>query len=397
MIKPDLMQDKNLLVIAHSYKSFVKDSVDSISRYFEQINVFVRHNLFAEISNILPINYLIPFTKKNLIDITYKPNNVNVIPTRVTYLPTRKGYLNLGEKHFKAVNRQIQRNNLKKCDLIHSHFLWSSGYAAAKLKEKHDIPYVVTAHGYDIYDLPFRDRDWREQIKYVLNTADYIITVSGSNLKCINELAVKTPVKVIPNGFYSNFFYPKGLNYCRKTLDLPVDKKIILTVGYLVEVKGHQYLIKAMSEVIKHRKDVLCIIVGSGELKNNLERQIKKEGLENFVKLVGGRPHNEIPDWVNACDIFVLPSLNEGNPTVMFECLGCEKPFVGTRVGGVPEIIISEDYGLLAEPASPKNLAEKILIALDKAWNYEKISKYAAQFTWEKIAKETLTVYQHVI
>ena len=73
--------------------------------------------------------------------------------------------------------------------------------------------------------------------------------------------------------------------------------------------------------------------------------------------------------------------MGEGNPTVMFECLGCGKPFIGTKVGGIPEIIVSDDYGLLCEPANSEDLAEKILIALDKEWDEEKIRNYAKQFT----------------
>ena len=99
---------------------------------------------------------------------------------------------------------------------------------------------------------------------------------------------------------------------------------------------------------------------------------------------------------MNACDVFVLPSLNEGNPTVMFECLGCGKPFIGTSVGGVPDVINSEAYGLLVEPANPKDLAEKILIGLDKEWDYKKIRGYAEQFTWEDTAKEIVKVYNTV-
>jgi glycosyltransferase involved in cell wall biosynthesis len=81
----------------------------------------------------------------------------------------------------------------------------------------------------------------------------------------------------------------------------------------------------------------------------------------------------------------------------MFECLGCGKPFIGTTVGGEPEIITSEDYGLLSEPANPKELAEKVLIALDKEWDNENIRNYAEEFTWEDIAKEILKVYTKVL
>jgi glycosyltransferase involved in cell wall biosynthesis len=208
---------------------------------------------------------------------------------------------------------------------------------------------------------------------------------------------VKTPVKVIPNGFRSDLFYHRGLKQCRKVLDVPLDKKIILYVGHLFELKGHRYLIEAMQEVVKHKKEVLCIILGGGKLKNKLETQIKKGGLNDHIKLVGEKTHEAIPIWMNACDVFVLPSLNEGNPNVMFEALGCGKPFVGTKVGGVPDIITSDDYGLLCEPANPEELAEKILIALDKEWDYEKIREYAEQFRIENKVKEVLEVYKQVI
>ena len=317
----------------------------------------------------MPTPALESFKLDSKIDLTNKPLNSKVYPTPILYAPFDSQYKKLGEKHFKIVEKAIDKNNIK-FDLIHSHFTWSAGYVGAKLKEKYNVPFVVTAHGYDIYDLPFRDEEWKEKIEYVLNTADYIITASNSNLECIKKLNVKSPVRVIPNGFRSDLFYQRDSNNCKKkTLSLPPNKKIILTVGNLIEVKGHKYLSEAMKEIVKHRKDILCIIVGEGKLKNKLKNQIKKLGLKDHVKLAGGKPHNEIPLWVSACDIFVLPSLAEENPTVMFECLGGGKPFIGTKVGGIPEIITSEDYGFLVEPANPKELAEKILIALDKEWD----------------------------
>jgi glycosyltransferase involved in cell wall biosynthesis len=220
--------------------------------------------------------------------------------------------------------------------------------------------------------------------------------VSESNLKCIKQLNVKTHVKVIPNGFNDKLFYSRDSKNCRNTLNLPLDKKIILTVGYLIEIKGHKYLVDAIGEVVKHRKDILCIIVGSGELKNKLQKQIKKTGLENSIILAGGRPHDEIPIWMNACDVFVLPSLRESFGVVQIEVLACGKPVVSTYNGGSEEIITSKEYGILVEPANSKKLAEAILIALDKDWNNETIKKYAEQYNYERISEEIMKIYNDV-
>ena len=258
------------------------------------------------------------------------------------------------------------------------------------------MPFVVTAHGQDIYELPFKDAEWRKTIEYVLNTADAIITVSRSNLECIRKLDVGTPVHVIPNGFKEDLFCPKEMSECRKVLGLPLDRKIILSVGIYEEVKGQKYLIEAVSKIIPDRKDILCVLIGFGTQRQVLEKQIRALGLEEHILLAGKKPHNEIPLWINACDFFVLPSLNEGNPTVLFETLGCGKPFVGTKVGGVPEILTSESYGLLVNPADTEDLKEKILMALDRTWDREAILSYAEQFTWENNAKKIREVYNQV-
>jgi glycosyltransferase involved in cell wall biosynthesis len=88
--------------------------------------------------------------------------------------------------------------------------------------------------------------------------------------------------------------------------------------------------------------------------------------------------------------------LRESFGVVQIEAMACGKPVVATYNGGSEEIIISEDYGLLCEPANPKELAEKILIALDKEWDGEKILRYAERFRWKNIAKEILEVYKDV-
>jgi len=379
------MEQNNLLILSNHYLTFVKDQVEMLSTNFGNINALIRFN---------PARKL--FGYRSIVDTTPILPNVHILTTPVLYLPLDRQYKRLGEKHYYATKKVI-RNNYLTFNLIHAHFTWSAGYVGARLKEEYNVPLVVTAHGYDIYSLPFKDREWREKIEYVLNTADHVITVSQSNLACINKLDVSTPVTVIPNGFRSDLFYPRDSSECRRVLNLPQDKKIILTVGNLELIKGQKYLIEAIGEIIRNRKDILCIIIGVGKVRSNLEHQIQSLGLDGHIMLAGGKPHDEIPHWINACDLFVLPSLNEGNPTVMFEALGCGKPFVGTKVGGVPEIIISDEYGLLVEPADPDDLAKKILAALDREWDREAILQYAERFTWENIAKEILGVYEQVL
>ena len=387
------ISNKKALFLLQSYNNFQKESVNSTCGYFYECSALVRSNPISEISKYVRVPFLATFKLDYKIDLTNIPSNLNVHATPILYAPIDSQYKKLGDKHFDAADKSIKENHIE-FDIVHSHFTWSSGYAGAKIKEKYDVPFVVTGHGYDIYDLPFKSEEWKERIEYVLNTADSIITVSKSNLACIQQLNVKTPVHILPNGYRSDQFYQMDIEKCRKKLGLPLDKKIIIAVGNLLKIKGHSYLIEAMAEVVKHRSDVVCFIVGGGALEKKLNEQVRKAGLQDHVTLIGSKLHGEIPLWMNACDIFVLPSLNEGNPTVMFECLGCGKPFVGTRVGGVPEIIVSEDYGLLSDPANSMELAENILSALDKSWDETKIKDYSAQFTWAEIAKNIAKIYE---
>ena len=390
------MHNHKLLVICCSYTAFQKDPTDLVAPIFQNVSVLVRHNPIAEISKYIPIPELKYFCLDYNIDFYNKPSNLEVYTTPILYAPFDSQYKVLGDKHLKSVEKVIEENNIE-FDLIHSHFTWPCGYVGAKLKEKYNVPLVITAHGFDIYKLPFKDLDWQRKIQYVLSSADYIITVSKNNSDYIKKLNVDTPVKILPNGYKDDLFYPMNQLQCKRKLNLPLNNKIILNVGNLSEVKGHKYLIEAMKEIVKFRKDVLCIIIGEGKLRNTLQRQINNNGLSKFIKLVGRRPHSEIPIWINACDLFVLPSLNEGNPTVMFECLGCGKPFIGTNVGGVPEIIKSNDHGLLTDAGNSHKLAEKIKTALDKKWDGKKIVNYAEKYKWKNIAEEIQQIYCHLL
>ena len=386
----------SLLVICDKYSNFQKDSIEVLAPYFSSVHVLVRANPLAEIARYLPIPSLQPFCSDYAFDLKDVPSNINISRTPVWHLPIDRGYKTLGAKQFSRVEEQIQEQRIVP-DLAHAHFTWPGGYVGARLKERYGIPFVVTAHGYDIYFRPFKNKEWRAKIEYVLNTADHVITVSQSNLACIKKLDVSTPVTVIPNGFRSDLFFPRDSAECRRTLNLPQDKKIILTVGNLEPVKGQKYLVEALPRIVRERRDILCVIVGAGKLRGSLQRQIRSLGLEDYILLAGGKPHDEIPLWMNACDVFVLPSVRESFGVVQIEAMACGKPVVATLNGGSEEVIISDDYGLLVEPGDPDDLAEKILVALDREWDREEILTYVERFMWENIAEETMGVYTQIL
>lgn len=266
--------------------------------------------------------------------------------------------------------------------------------SAAIVRKIVNFPLVVTFHYSRTSEFIIKNKFF----KFVMESSKFFIVVSKNQKNIIiNEINYIEKVKVISNGFNPKNLFPIDCIFARKYLSLPYNKKVIFHVSNLLPVKGQKYLIIGMKKILEKRKDVLLFIGGKGPLKHELQKQIIALKLEDNIKLLGFIPDDKLALWMNAADLFVLPSLSEGNPTVMFESLGVGLPFVGTRVGGVPEIITSDEYGLLAEPGNPDDLAEKILVALEKEWDREKIRDYARQFTWENIAKQVMKVYEEVL
>lgn len=237
----------------------------------------------------------------------------------------------------------------------------------------------------------------KKLIKYVLSNSDAIIVTSQKWVPIFKNITkCNIRIFVVYNGFDSNLFKPMPIKEIRERINLPTDKKILLNIAALEEYKGHIYLIDAMEMIKKRKNDILVYVIGEGSLKDKLKEIIKNKQLDNNIFLLGAKWSEDLINLVNACDIFVLSSLIEGNPTVMFEALSCGKPFLGTNVGGIPDIIFSDDYGFLVEPANPKDLAEKILIALDKEWDYNAIIEYAQKFTWKDISKNIFQIYENI-
>lgn len=377
-------KNKNLLVISPWFPDkqdtkiagiFVKDQVTALSKYFNEIIV------------MSPRPYGIDRKLRN-----YSYDNIQVYYPRFPHLPIsyfRKRYL---DNSAKAISKLIDRKGIE-FDLIHAHFT-SAGSIGIRLRDMFNVPVVVTVHENPEWFLrEYNSRD--EKVYSAWKNADALIRVNKKDFELLMNF--NNNVFHIPNGFDSRLFRPVDKVIARKQLGLPCDKKILLNVANLVPIKGHRYLVDAMKRVVKARNDVMLIIIGNGSLRSKLEKQIKILNLENHVKLAGAKPHREIPLWMNAADIFVLPSLRESFGVVVLEAMAVGTPVVATINGGSEQIITSEEYGLLAEPVNAKDLAEKILIALEREWDNEKIRKYAEQFTWDSVVKRILEIYDNIL
>lgn len=125
------------------------------------------------------------------------------------------------------------------------------------------------------------------------------------------------------------------------------------TVGRLVPVKGHTYLIKAIQKVVKVIPEAKFLFVGDGELKSKLSEEIKSYDLQRNIFLLGAR--SDIATILSCINVFLLPSLNEGFGMVLIEAMAARKPVIATNVGGVPEVIINGTTGILVPPEDRKH------------------------------------------
>ena len=389
------LRNKNILFLTHDYFTFQKKQIESVSKYFNKVYVLVRFKPVSYLSYIIPINRLKHSRKNRQIDTSNKPENIHIITVPLYYLPTDAGYKKLGMKHFNKVKKIIKRYNVE-FDIIHAHYTYSAGFVGYMLKIFYNKPVVITGHGYDVYQQPFKSKEWRKKIATTLSYADRIFTNSIKNKKLIEKIGVNTKIEISPIGVNDELFFPVNTLECRKKLNLPNEKKILVSVGSFVEVKGQKYLIDAVKEILKYRNDILCILVGGGRLKRNLRKRIKKLGLSKYIKLIDKQKQHKIPLWINSSDIFVLPSLNEGMPDSMFEALACGKPFVGTKVGGIPEVINNE-IGLLVEPGSVQDLTEKIMEALNKEWDNSYINEFSQQYTTKRNSVKVSQSYRDLL
>jgi glycosyltransferase involved in cell wall biosynthesis len=192
------------------------------------------------------------------------------------------------------------------------------------------------------------------------------------------------------NGVDPGRFFPEPKDAARRKLGL-APGRYMLSVSHLVHRKGVDILLRAFDRLRKGgHPDLRFLIVGKGGEEGNAEPSLRalaaELGLGDAVVWAGAVPNAELRWYYGAADVFCLASEKEGWPNVILESLACGTPVVAAATWGVPEVLPSEEYGLLVKEREPGAFAERIGEALGRPWDTARIAGYAASNTWDKVA-----------
>jgi len=198
---------------------------------------------------------------------------------------------------------------------------------------------------------------------YTNGPLDLYVTVSQQDRKHL--LARRIPedeIELIYNAVdLEGFGVEADPVWLRKRFSLPADSIICTAVGRLVWQKNHEMLVSAMKLAVAEVPQLVSVIIGSGELRSELEEQIRSLGLQRNVLLAGYLDRPEVLKIIKSSDVYAMPSRYEGTPIALLEAAALERPIVATYAGGIPELVRDREHALLFQPSDAEGVAAALV------------------------------------
>ncbi|MFH1571933.1 MAG: glycosyltransferase [Gemmatimonadota bacterium] len=287
---------------------------------------------------------------------------------------------------------------VRRADVVHAHWT-ASGLVARLATAFWRRPLVLSVRG---SDAKLEDRGMAGYLnQWVWASMDRVLTVSEDIARIVAGRGVPADrIRVVPNGV-SRRFAPMEREGARRQLELPPDAFVVLYVGLLVPVKGLDVLVRALGQWPDPAWT--CVLVGDGPLRPELAAQADRAGIGARLRFAGRRPSDEMPLWLNAADVLVLPSLSEGRPNVVLEAQACGLPVIATRVGGTPEVVVEGQTALLVEPGDVTALAEALRRLAREPQRRREMGEAARHFiessglTWDASSRAVMAVYEELL
>ena len=286
---------------------------------------------------------------------------------------------------FKASYHARKLTSKKDFDIVHA---WT-GFPCGTVARFLGHPYIVSLRGGDVPEFDERFTLYypflKPLIKNIWSNAKNVIP-NSTGLKELAKQTMDREMMVIPNGVNTEKFYPKDeYNKCSN------DTLKLVTVCRLSEMKRTSDVIRA----VKDLDDVQLDIIGTGDLENRLKELTSELGLESKVRFLGYVENEDLPDFLNRADIFLLPSLNEGMSNAILEAMSSGLPIVMTDVGGSDELI--DGNGFIVEKKNPGDINKALKKYSEDPKLIEKHGRKSREIAeskdWKNISEQFLNAY----
>jgi glycosyltransferase involved in cell wall biosynthesis len=236
---------------------------------------------------------------------------------------------------------------------------------------------------------------------------DAVIAVSESAAHAIQKwyFVDKDKIHTVYNGIETSLFCPNlnERNRIRRLFYISEKEKILLFFSFVTKQKGLHLLIKALPGLLQKNKSIKLLVVGEGNYLAEAKQLVRQSGLNSYVVFTGYIPREEAPNYINASDVFVLPTLrHEGMPFSLLEAMACGKPVIASKIGGIPSVIDDDVNGFLVPPGDMFKLIEKSLFLLNNKDIADKLAgnarkKVVQGFSIEKMVEGTIKVFELII
>lgn len=274
-------------------------------------------------------------------------------------------------------------------DLIHAQRIFPEGYLARKMSEELDIPYVLTVRKESNY---FNGSYAERRARKIMEGASQITTLNPEVHAFFSE---RYPGKtmMIPHGVEERFFNAESQNKNEERIE-------ILTVAKLWEYKRIEAVVETLSQ-LKDQYNFKYTIIGEGPRLESIRQCIREHNMQSYVEMIGRVPHEDIPSWYAAADIFVLVSYPETFGRVYFEAMASGTPIVCSRNSGVDGLFVEGESGFAVDHQKPDELRDVLEYLIQHKDAREKIGRAGQQlvrkYTWPKIVESYNAVYQQAL
>ena len=322
-------------------------------------------------------------------------NGVEVFHPRY-FLPPRIG-MNLAPHTLAMAALPLARKLIREgfdFDLIDAHYYYPDGVAAGILARKLGKPFVVTARGTDLNLIPQYVYP-RRLIQETAAAASASIGVCRALMDSLAALgADSAKLNVFRNGVDLERFRPEPRDEARRHLGLVEAPLHLLSVGHLIERKGHHIAVEALAGLPETTQ---LHIIGTGPERRALEALAVRLGVAARVHFAGMIPQAELRWWYSAADVLLLCSSREGWANVLLEGMACGTPVVASDIWGTPEVVSTPDAGCLMRERNAAGLIEALQRLLQALPERAAVRRHAEGFSWAQTTQDQLVLFRRIL